>query len=50
MRVSEETFNRFWVGMGWWVSRLLLGAYNINHQHFLVSYTVGGFFIISVPK
>ena len=28
--------NRGWVGMGWWVSGLLLGAYkNTTHQHFL---------------
>ena len=24
--ISEETLNRGWVGMGWWVSGLLLGA------------------------
>ena len=48
MRVSEETLNRGWVCMGWWVIGLLLGAYNnITHQqHFLVSYCVGGSFII----
>ena len=50
MRVGEEALNRGWVDMGWWVSGLLLGAYNkITHQqHFLVSYGVGGSFIISV--
>ena len=26
MRVSAETLNRAWVGMGWWASGLLLGA------------------------
>ena len=37
MRVTEETLNRGWVGMGWWVSGLLLDAYNNTHQqHFLV--------------
>ena len=29
--------------MGWWVIGLLLGAYNITHKHFLVSYCVDGF-------
>ena len=50
MRVSEETLNRGWVCMGWWVSELLLGVHNnITHQqHFLVSYYVGGSFIIAV--
>ena len=35
MRVSKETLNRGRVGMGWWVSGLLLGAYNntTTHQH-----------------
>ena len=52
MRVSEETLNRGWVGMGWWVIWLLMGAYNnTHHQHLLVklcasaekpSTTVGG--------
>ena len=28
MRVSENALNRGWVGMGWWVSELVLGAYN----------------------
>ena len=27
MRVSEETLSRGWVGMYWWVSGLLVGAY-----------------------
>ena len=37
MRVSEETLNRGWVGMGWWAIGLLVGAYNTTHQqHFLV--------------
>ena len=41
MRVSEETLNRGWVGMGWWVRALLLGAYNntTHQQHFLLSHT-----------
>ena len=32
MRVSVETLNPGWVGMGWWVSGLLLGPYN-NTTH-----------------
>ena len=28
MRVSEETLNRSWVGMGLWLSGLLVGAYH----------------------
>ena len=31
MRVSKETFSGGRVGMGWWVSRLLVGAYNTTH-------------------
>ena len=33
MRLSEETLNRGWVGMGWWVSGLLLGAYNTTYHN-----------------
>ena len=38
MRISEQTLNRGWVGMGWCVSGLLLGAYNdtTHQQYFLV--------------
>ena len=50
MRVSAENVNRGWVGMGWWVSGVLLGAYNNTHQHFLVHCCVGGSVIISVPE
>ena len=38
MRVSDETLSRGWVGMGWWVSGLLVGAYDTTQQHFLVSH------------
>ena len=48
MRVSAENVNSGWVGMGWWVSGLLIGAYNITHQPFLVHYYVGGSFIVSM--
>ena len=37
MRASEQTFNRGWVVMGWWISGLSLSAYD-THQHFLVNY------------
>ena len=44
MRVSEETLKSGRLCMGWKVSGLLLGAYNITHQqHFLVGYCVGVF-------
>ena len=32
MRVSEETLSHNWMGIGWWVSRLLVGASNTTHQ------------------
>ena len=51
MRDSETNLKIGGVSMGcWWVSGLLLGAYNnIIHRHnFLVSYCVDVFFIVSV--
>ena len=37
MRVREEALNRGWVGMGWWVDEVLLGAYNnTTHQHHFI--------------
>ena len=35
---QRETFNRGWVGMGWWVSGFLLGVYKdtTHRKHFLV--------------
>ena len=33
---AKETLSRGVVGMGWWVSELLAGAYNTNHQKHLV--------------
>ena len=36
MRVSEETLNRGWVGMGWWVNGLSVGASKYEKTIFLI--------------
>ena len=36
MRVNEETLNRGWVCMGWWVSGLLVGASKYENTIFLI--------------
>ena len=48
MRVIEETLSRGWVGMGWWPSGLLVGAYNtIRQQHFLLQPCVSAHFFFN---